>query len=162
MLLTDKICKYATLQEATRPEVARQYGTDNQPTPEHLENLKYLGLKVFDPVREFVGGPLHGFWYRNAIVNAATPGASKFSQHMLGQAVDIDCDVYKHGTNRDVFNYIVKNLEFDQIIWEAGTDQNPDWVHVSIIHPGKGINRRKITRMTRSNGQPVYSDFKVL
>ena len=41
MNLTDKICQYATLAEVTQSHIAMQlYGTDNMPTPEHLENLK--------------------------------------------------------------------------------------------------------------------------
>ena len=45
-------------------------------------------------------------------------------------AFDLD-DTYGHKTNAEMFNYIKDNLDFDQLIWEFGTDENPNWVHVS-------------------------------
>ena len=36
-------------------------------------------------------------------------------------------------------------MEFDQLIWEFGTDLEPAWVHVSIKKDGK--NRKQIIRV---------------
>jgi hypothetical protein len=61
-------------------------------------------------------------------------------------------------TNKMVFNYIKDNLEFDQLIWEFGTNENPDWVHVSYESTGK--QRKQILKATRVDGKPHYSPYK--
>jgi len=61
-------------------------------------------------------------------------------------------------TNTMVFNYIKDNLEFDQLIWEFGTNENPDWVHVSYESTGK--QRKQILKATRVNGKPHYQQYK--
>lgn len=106
----------------------------NEATEEHISNMQYLGLKVFDPLYEHFEGKIKiNNMYRSKKLNKALKNAgyaaSKTSQHMVGQAIDIDA--LAPYTNKDLFKYIVENLDFDQIIWESGTDTNPDWVHVS-------------------------------
>jgi len=61
-------------------------------------------------------------------------------------------------TNTMVFNYIKDNLEFDQLIWEFGTNENADWVHVSYESTGK--QRKQILKATRVNGKPHYQQYK--
>jgi hypothetical protein len=61
-------------------------------------------------------------------------------------------------SNTMVFNYIKDNLEFDQLIWEFGTNENPDWVHVSYESTGK--QRKQILKATRINGKPHYQQYK--
>jgi hypothetical protein len=56
-------------------------------------------------------------------------------------------------SNADVFNFIKDNLEFDQMIWEFGTDKNPDWVHVSY---SKVKNRNQILKAIKTNGKTSY------
>ena len=66
---------------------------------------------------------------------------------MLGQAIDIDADVFNNGiTNRDIYKWLVNNVDYDQIIWEFGDDSNPAWVHISYV--AKGKNRRQQLRIT--------------
>jgi hypothetical protein len=36
--------------------------------------------------------------------------------------MDLDADVFGKVTNAEIFHYIKDNLEFDQLIWEFGTD----------------------------------------
>jgi len=57
-----------------------------------------------------------------------------------------------------VFNYIKDSLEFDQLIWEFGTNENPDWVHVSYESTGK--QRKQILKATRVNGKAHYQQYK--
>lgn len=152
-----QISKYLTLAEATRSARATELKIPNNPTPEHIENMKWVASKVFDPCREFVGGALFASsFYRSAELNAKTPGASKTSQHSKGEAIDIDCKKYGNGTNADVFYFILNNLDFDQIIWEYGTDKQPDWVHVSLKRVGK--NRKQARRKYAND--PIYYPFK--
>ena len=56
-----------------------------------------------------------------------------------------------------VFDYIKDNLEFDQLIYEFGDKENPDWVHVSYESSGK--QRKQILRATRVNGKTSYSIY---
>ena len=102
--------------------------------------MELLSEKVFEPLRKHVNGPIKiNSFYRGPELNKAIGGSSK-SQHCDGQAVDID-DTYGYMSNADMYNYIKKNLSFDQMIWEFGTDKNPDWVHVSYVNEEANRNR---------------------
>jgi NADH dehydrogenase FAD-containing subunit len=85
-------------------------------------------------------------------LNKAIGGASS-SQHCTGEAIDIDMD----GTeisNKQVFDFIKEHLEFDQLIWEFGTDANPDWVHVSYESTGK--QRKQVLKAVKQGKTTVY------
>jgi hypothetical protein len=60
-------------------------------------------------------------------------------------------------TNKQIFDFIKGSLVFDQLIWEFGTKDNPDWVHVSYESTGK--QRKQILRATKVNGKTVYSAY---
>lgn len=142
-----KLSKYITLGEATKSDTAIRKGISNQPNPKQLKAMKNIAKKVFDKVRDYINAPLAASsFFRSAGLNAAIKGSSKTSQHMEGEAIDIDCDKFGNGTNKEVFYFIKDNLEFDQLIWEYGTDDNPDWVHVSLRLVGK--NRKQVLRKT--------------
>jgi zinc D-Ala-D-Ala carboxypeptidase len=153
-----KLSKYVSLAEVIRSDTAKRKGIDNSPTAEHLENLKVISEEVFDKVREYFGVPLFiSSGYRSAALNKAI-GGSATSDHNLGRALDLDQDGHGNGvTNADVFNYIKSNLDFDQLIWEFGTDKNPDWVHVGYR---KGSNRKQILKAVREGGKTKYVAFK--
>lgn len=146
-----------TLAEVTRSETAKRKGVSNMPTPEHIENFKLLAAKVFQPIREHFGKPIHiSSGYRSAALNKAIGGAAS-SQHCTGEAIDIDMDGTSI-TNAQIFNYIKDNLEFDQLIWEFGTKANPDWVHVSYESTGK--QRKQILVASKVGGKTVYTPYK--
>jgi zinc D-Ala-D-Ala carboxypeptidase len=153
-----KLSKYVSLAEVTRSDTAKRRGIDNSPTPEHLENLKVICEEVFDKVREYFGVPLFiSSGYRSAALNKAIKG-SKSSDHCNGRALDLDQDGHGNGvTNMDVFKFIKDNLEFDQLIYEFGTDKNPDWVHVGYR---KGANRKQILRAIKEGGKTKYVPYK--
>jgi hypothetical protein len=72
-------------------------------------------------------------------------------------AMDLDQDGRGTGvTNRMVFDFIKANLNFDQLIWEFGTDQNPDWVHVSYVGAG---NRKQVLKAVKSGNSTKYIPF---
>ena len=73
---------------------------------------------------------------------------------MEGRALDLDCDVFGGISNADLFNYIRENLEFDQIVWEFGDEDNPNWVHVSYVYDGH--NRKRCLRACRDDNGKVY------
>ena len=152
-----KISEHLDLAELTRSESAKRKGISNEPTVEHLENFKKLAEHIFEPIRNNFNVPIHiSSGYRSKALNTAIGGASS-SQHCLGQAIDIDMDGSSSGvTNADIFKYIKYKLPFDQLIWEFGNDNNPDWVHVSY----SDRNRKEILKATRVNGKAKYSLFK--
>ena len=145
-----KISKHLTLAELTRSESAKRLGISNMPTQEHIENLKQLAEHIFEPIREHFGEPIYiSSGYRSQKLNAAIGGAIN-SQHNRGMAIDIDMD----GTtikNSAIFDY-AKTLPFDQLIWEFGTKDNPDWVHISY----SSLNRREILYARKQKGKTVY------
>jgi hypothetical protein len=155
-----RISEHLDLSEVIRSETAKRHGISNMPTPEHLENLKKLAENVFEKVRNHFRCPIRiSSGYRSKELNAVTPGASATSQHSVGEALDLDMDGSSDGvTNKMVFDYIKDNLEFDQLIWEFGTKENPDWCHVSYESSGK--QRKQILRATRIDGKPHYSPYK--
>lgn len=154
-----QLSKHLSLAEVTRSETAKRRGISNQPTPEHLENFKLLAEKVFEPIRLHFDSPIHiSSGYRSAALNKAV-GGSKTSQHCSGEAIDIDMDGSSNGiTNKMVFDFIKDNLQFDQLIWEMGTDSNPDWVHVSYESSGK--QRKQILKAVKKGGATSYIPYK--
>lgn len=154
-----KISKYITFEEATKSQTAIRLGIQNQPDKNQLESMKYVATNIFDVVREFVGGPLHASsFFRSEKLNAAIGGSSKTSQHMKGEAIDIDCDTFGNGTNNEVFNFIKDGLEFDQLIGEYPDASGKwSWVHVSLKKSG---NRKQVLVKLKNKYIP-FSDFKV-
>jgi hypothetical protein len=152
-----QISKHLTLAEVSRSETAKRKGINNTPSGEHLANFKLLAEKIFEPIREHFGVPiLISSGYRSKELNSAI-GGSLTSQHCQGEAIDVDMDGTTI-TNAQVFNYIKDNLNFDQLIWEFGTDKNPDWVHVSYESSGK--QRKQILKAIKSGGKTSYIPFK--
>lgn len=137
------ISKYLTLAEATKSQNAVRLGIDNTPNEAQLKAMTHVGINIFDPCREFVKGPLAASsFFRSRALNEATPGSSLTSQHMDGEAVDIDCDTFGNGDNLSVFLFIKDNLEFDQLILEYPDGSGkPSWIHASLKMKN---NRRQV------------------
>ena len=154
-----KLSEHLDLSEVTRSESAKRNGISNMPTAEHIANFKLLAEKIFEPIRNHFRVPIIiSSGYRSKELNASLKGASLTSQHCSGEAIDIDMDGSPHGvTNRMVFDYIKDNLIFDQLIYEFGDANNPDWVHVS--YESTGNQRKQVLRATRSNGKTAYSPY---
>ena len=134
------ISKHISDKEGVYSTTATRRGLDNTPDKEQLSNMKLLAEKVFEPLREWVGGPIRiNSFFRGPELNKAIGGSSK-SQHCKGQAVDID-DGRCNKTNAEMYRFIKDELEFDQMIWEFGDDKNPNWVHVSYVSEDENRNR---------------------
>lgn len=156
-----KISKWLTLEEATKSPNALRLGIDNSPDAIQLANMKYVATNIFDVVREFIGGPLAASsFFRSKELNDATPGSSATSQHMTGEAIDIDADVYGFGTNLLIFVFIKDKLPFDQLILEyPDAIGKPSWVHVSLKqNPEK--NRGEVLVKLKKRYIP-YDQYKV-
>jgi hypothetical protein len=153
-----KLSEHLDLSEVTRSETAKRKGISNMPTPEHLENFKKLAENIFEPIRKHFGVPIRiSSGYRSKALNTAI-GGSLTSQHCQGEAIDIDMDGSSNGvTNKMVFEFIKANLNFDQLIWEFGTKDNPDWVHVSYESTGK--QRKQILTAFKNGGKTAYKPY---
>ena len=147
------ISKHISDREGVYSTTAMRRGLDNTPDGEQLANMKLLAEKVFEPLREWVGGPIRiNSFFRGPELNKAIGGSSK-SQHCKGQAVDID-DGGCNKTNAEMYKYIKDELEFDQMIWEFGDDDNPNWVHVSYV--SEDANRNRCLKAYRDKGKTKY------
>ena len=132
---------------------ATRKGIDNTPTDDHLHFMETIAEEVFEPLRAWVGGPIKiNSFYRSPELNTAI-GGSTTSQHCKGQAMDID-DTFGKATNAEMYHFIKENLDFDQMIWEFGSDDNPDWVHISYVSKDK--NRNRCLKAYRENGKTKY------
>jgi len=148
------ISKHISYKEGIRSNTATRLNIINEPNEEQLKNMKLLAEKVFEPLREEVGGPIKvNSFFRCPELNKAI-GGSKTSQHCHGQAIDID-DTFGHKSNAEMYYFIKSELDFDQMIWEFGTDKNPDWVHVSYVSPEK--NRNRCLKAYKENGKTKYA-----
>lgn len=149
------LSKNLELFEMTRSETAKRKGVSNEPTPEHIENMKILAEKVFQPIRDHFGVPIYiSSGYRSAALNKKIGGV-KNSQHCTGEAIDIDMDGHSSKvSNVEIFNWIKHNLFFDQLIWEYGNSTTPDWVHVS--YSSTNSNRGQILRAIKGTFGTKY------
>ena len=152
-----KLSKNLSLKEATKSNTATRLGIKNEPEQWEINNLRAIAENIFQPVRDHFGVPIGvSSGYRCKELNKAI-GGSKYSQHMIGEALDIDADIYGKVTNAEIFNYIKNNLEWDQMIWEFGDDEEPNWVHVSYKETGQ--NRKQLRRAYRDSKGVYYKNI---
>ena len=153
-----KLSEHLSLAEVIRSETAKRHGISNMPTEEHIANFKLLAEKVFEPIRNNFRCPIHiSSGYRSIELNKCIKGSAT-SQHCTGEAIDIDMDGTPNGvSNKMIFDYIKDNLEFDQLIYEFGNDQNPDWVHVSYESTGK--QRKQVLKGYKIGGITHYKPY---
>jgi len=152
-----RISKHISYKEATRSITAIRLGIDNKPFEYELGNMKAVAENIFEPLRKWVGGAIKvTSFFRSEKLNQAI-GGSVSSQHCQGRAIDID-DVYGHKTNAEMFQYIKNNLDFDNLIWEFGTDENPDWIHVSYVSNER--NRGRVLKAIKENGKTKYLNYE--
>ena len=147
------ISKHISYHEGTYSQTGVRRDLDNTPDDKQLKRMEEVAENLFEPLREWVGGPIKiNSFFRGEPVNTAI-GGSRTSQHMKGQGIDID-DTFGHKTNAEMYHYIKDNLDFDQMVWEFGTDENPNWLHVSWVSHRK--NRKKLTIAKKVSGRTKY------
>ena len=149
-----KISKNITFKEATRSNTAIKKGIDNNPNETQLKAMVIVATMIFEPVRNHFAKQIRiNSFFRSVELNKKI-GGSKTSQHCEGEAIDIDG--LEGLTNAEIFHYIKDNLNFDQLIWEFGNDEQPDWVHAS--YNSNGINRKQVLKAY--NTKPTYRNYE--
>jgi hypothetical protein len=147
------ISKHISYKEGVYSRTAMRRGIKNNPNAEQMENMVAIAEEVFEPLRMWVGGPIKiNSFFRSPELNKAIGGSGK-SQHCHGQAIDLD-DTFGRATNAEMYEFIKENLDFDQMIWEFGDDDNPDWVHVSYVSPDQ--NRNRCLKAYKKSGKTNY------
>ena len=142
------LSKHVTLAEFQDSSTATTHGINNKMNESQIASAKLLCENVFEPLRIHLNTPINiSSAYRSVQLNKMIKGAIG-SQHTKGEAMDI-----KVGAKG--FNFIKDKLEFDQLIWEFGNDENPQWVHVSYSK----INRKQVLKATKKNGKTIYSNY---
>ena len=148
----NNISKNISYKEATHSNTAIRRGIENTPKFTELSAMKQLASKVFQPLRDYFNEPIRiSSFFRSKELNKRI-GGSTTSQHCKGEAMDIQG---MNGiTNKMLFDYIKENLNFDQMIWEFGTDVEPNWIHVSYKY--EGLNRKQILKAVKVKGKTKY------
>lgn len=144
------LSKHVTRSEFERSETAINRGIDNSMNEFEIERAKLVCENCFEPIRTKVGAPIRiNSGFRSGALNRAI-GGSKTSQHSLGEAIDLDLH------DRDLFEWIIDNVEFDQLIFEGGTTDKADWFHISYR---KGRLRKQVLRMVKKGGKSTYVPY---
>jgi zinc D-Ala-D-Ala carboxypeptidase len=138
-----KLTENFSLEEMTKSQTGERKKIDNTPTQTEIDNLKLLCENVLEKIRAHFKSPIMvNSGFRGPKLNKAIGGA-KNSQHMSGQAADIEIPGFD---NKSVFDWIKDNLEFDQLILEFHKPGIPDsgWVHVSWNSKG---NKKQVLKI---------------
>ena len=129
--------KNFTITELCRSDKGSELRIANNPTPEACDNLIALTENILDPARDALGRAVHvNSGYRCTKLNGAVGGASR-SQHLTGEAVDIELGSKSRAENEELHNWIRDNCEYDQLI----NEHNFSWVHVS-YREGRNRNQQ--------------------
>ncbi|MGK7888570.1 MAG: D-Ala-D-Ala carboxypeptidase family metallohydrolase [Leptolyngbyaceae cyanobacterium] len=131
-----------TLAELIRSETADRLRLDNTPNAQEIANLKRLACNLLQPARDALGPLRITSGFRSTALNRVVGGVPN-SDHRFGYAADV---IPVNVGTRAFAEWVIRNAQFDQIILEFGTLQNPSWIHVS-INPN---NRRQILRADAS------------
>ena len=148
------ISEHISYKEGMYSRTATRLNIDNKPNDDQMQNMCLIAEEVFEPLRVWVGGPIKiNSFFRSPELNKVIGGSTK-SQHCHGQAIDLD-DTFGRATNAEMYEFIRKYLDFDQMIWEFGDDDNPSWVHVSYVSEDK--NRNRCLKAYKEHGKTKYA-----
>ena len=148
------ISEHVSFDAATYSRTAEEMRLKNIPGEAELANMRALAMNVIEKAWSHFKKRIRiNSFFRCTGLNRAIKG-SKSSQHVTGEAADLEAVGFK---NSELFYYIKNNLDFDQLIWEHGNDNEPDWVHVS--YKRLGGNRKQVLRAITVKGRLTYINF---
>ena len=137
--LMTNLSEHFTLKEMTQSETATKLNIDNTPKPWQIDNMRTLCNLVLEPLREQFGPITVTSGFRSARLNKAV-GGSLTSQHTKGEAADLRIGSPERG--QAMFEWIRKNIVFDQLIMERSRHDGAQWLHVSRKRERK-LNRQQ-------------------
>lgn len=153
-----QLTPHFTTEEFEYSRKAKELGIRNKMPQIHAVNAFDLCQHVLEHVREHFGRPVTiTSGYRSAGLNEAVHGEAT-SQHCFGKAADI---VVAGVETIEVFRWIVRNLPFDQCIYEISSWDDGRvsiWVHVS--YNGKKNRRQCLKGVRHNGGKTIYTPFK--
>jgi zinc D-Ala-D-Ala carboxypeptidase len=149
--MTMNLTKDITLEELVRSDTATRLGIKNIPSSDMIEKLRDLAVHCLQPIQDHFGKEvIISSGFRCVALNSKIKGAVK-SQHIRGEAADF---IIKGVNLKDIFNFAVKNLEFDQLIYEFDS-----WIHISY---SSTKNRKQAMRAYKKNGSTVYENINAI
>jgi len=152
-----KLSPNFTLQELIFSEIAIRKGIPNDPNVQQIEALRVLCINILQPIRDYFKMPLSvSSGYRSVELCEAI-SSSRASQHARGEAADFEIFGVH---NKEVSDWIVKNLDYDQCILEFwnSDDPNSGWIHCSYTLDRQ--NRREYLKAQKIDGKIVYSSME--
>ena len=150
--------KYVSTKEAIGSRTAERLEINNHPNCTQYNNMERVVENIFVPIREHFGKPIYiSSFFRSEKLNYTIGGASK-SQHVKGEALDLDADVYGKMTNIEIGEWLIGNLDFAQLIFEHWDEDTEDykWIHVSCK---KEDNRNQVLEAYKVNGKTKYKNY---
>ena len=161
----ENISDHITYAEGVKSQDAIRNNIDNTPTPKQLANMKLVAVHCFEPLRKWYGKPIGiSSFLRRVLLNKHLRGSAT-SGHCAGEstgkeeaAIDIDADIFNNGiTNKEIFLWLYEHVEFNELIWEFGDENNPAWVHVMYR---VGDNNKEVLRAIKgADGKTKYIPF---
>jgi len=151
---TKNISNHITYKEAVYSRDALRYNIDNTPNEQQLANMQYVANGIFEPARIHFGIRMYiSSFFRILTLNKKIGSTAKHG-HPDGTCIDVDCDVYEGITNKQLFCYIYKNLNFTELIYEHPKDEKDltkgcEWVHFQLV---KGREKEKEVGIVTSKG----------
>jgi uncharacterized protein YcbK (DUF882 family) len=128
--------KYFSISELLKSDTAIKNKLWNGAPKEAEENLRALVDEVLDPLREAYGRPIRvNSGYRCPKLNTLVGGTPN-SQHMRGEAADIQPVVGNEADLPELARILIENGKFDQLILY------PTFIHVS--YRKLGWNRKQV------------------
>ena len=168
-----KLSEHFSLEEFTFSETANKYGIKNIPTAVHLNTMKHTCQYFLEPLRTLLANEYKTTvylkitsGYRSALLNSKIGGSAKNSQHMTGEAADLEAYYFVNG-KKVIISYITlyelikkwvkeRKISVDQCIQECSGGAK--WVHCSHNAAGKTRDRRQFLKY---NGKAYSLDIIV-
>jgi len=150
-----KLSRNFSLSEFTKSNTATRLGIDNYPSAEHIHNLIDLCENVLQPLRDKLGVSIRiTSGYRGKELNKAI-GGSASSDHCKGKAADLEVWIDGEEDNAKLYHAVKSlDLNFYQMIWEFGDDEQPDWVHIAYR---KDNPKKQCLKAYKIDGKTNYS-----
>lgn len=145
-----------TLAELTTTNRTSLLAANREEAQARIGALTALCVTLLEPLRMRFGPVSIHSAFRGATLNAATPGASKTSQHLRGEAADFHV---VGATLEDVMAWIVKEsgLKYGQVILE-GRNGPPTWIHLSLGAPYRAAASCQQALVTRDGA--TFSSYR--